>query len=71
MAHHLPKVWGSHQIPPMKNEITIAEQIKALDEKYIFIWAKMQDYAKGSKKHKELQKQFLQISAELVKLKNA
>jgi len=55
----------------MKNAITIAEQIKALDEKYIFIWAKMQDYAKGSKKHKELQKQFLQISAELVKLKNA
>ena len=55
----------------MKNATTIAEQIKALDAQYILIWAYMQDYAKGSKKHKELQKQFLQISAELVKLKNA
>jgi hypothetical protein len=56
---------------PMTTPTTISEQIKALDAKYVFIWAQMQDYAKGSKKHKELQKQFLQISAELVTLKKS
>lgn len=49
----------------------ITKQIKALDVQYILIWAQMQDFPKGSKQHKELQKQFLSISAELVKLKKA
>jgi hypothetical protein len=50
---------------------TTEEQIQKLDKEYILIWANMQSYAKGSKKHRALAEQFKKISAEIIKLKNS
>jgi len=47
------------------------DQIQKLDKEYSFIWANMQSYAKGSKKHRALSEQFKKISAEIIKLKNS
>jgi len=57
----------------MKNDITkVTEQkIQELDKSYVLIWSKMQDFPKGSPKHRELTAEFLKISAELVKLKHS
>lgn len=32
VAHHLPRVWRSHQIPPMKNEITTSQAYLEADK---------------------------------------
>lgn len=49
----------------------IIKQISELDQQYVLVWSKMQDYARGTKKHKQIAEQFCKISAELIKLKKS
>jgi hypothetical protein len=53
----------------MTNALTTEEKIQALDQTYVTIWANMQGFRKGSKKHRQLSAEFQKVSAELIKLK--
>lgn len=53
------------------NKEQIIKQIAELDQQYVLVWSKMQDYARGTKKHKQIAEQFSKISAELIKLKKS
>ncbi len=53
------------------NHEEVLKQIAALDQQYIIVWSKMQDHARGSKKHRALALEFSRISAELIALKKS
>ena len=65
------KLKSFHQTTPKMNTNEIINQIQELDKQYVLAWSKMQDYAKGTKKHRLAVEQFVKISSELVKLKQS